>query len=256
MLHLNVNKNVKIIDKNNSCIITDFDHTLTKPNSKTIWGIISDNPFVPDEYNQECKKNFDYFRTLELSNILKIDDKKRFMDEWVKRHIELFKKYHISLDTLNKIILNENDIFLRNDIKKFLFDMYNNNIPVVIISSGFKYMIELYLAKNKCYYKNITVISNEFETERGIISNIITPYINSANKGDINLDFIKKEKGISFGDQLEDLNMGSNLDLCRVAFLNNHDESFSIFRNKFDILLTGDSSVSDVTKLLIKDYKK
>ena len=68
-------------------------------------------------------------------------------------------------------------------------------------------------------------LANEFETEKGIISNIITPYINSANKGDVDISFIKRKTGIMFGDQLEDLNMGSNLDLCRVAFLNNHENS-------------------------------
>ena len=147
----------------------------------------------------------------------------RLYDEEVQKVIALHSK--VNPELLNKIILSENDIFLRDDIKEFLLDMYNNNIPVIIISSGFKYMIELYLAKNKSYYKNITILANEFETEKGIISNIITPYINSANKGDVDISFIKRKTGIMFGDQLEDLNMGSNLDLCRVAFLNNHENS-------------------------------
>ena len=61
---------------------------------------------------------------------------------------------NISLDTLNKIVLNENDIFLRDDVYEFLYDMYKLNIPVYIISSGFSNMIKLYLEKTStnCLY--------------------------------------------------------------------------------------------------------
>ena len=252
MLHLSVNKIIKQIPADKTFILTDFDYTLTKKDSKTIWGIISDNPYVDPMYDIECMKNYNYYRKIELDPKISTNDKKVYMDEWVNKHIELFKKYHISLDTLNKIVLNENDIFLRDDVYEFLYEMHHLNIPVYIISSGFTNLIKLYLEKNNCYFDNINIIANSFLIDNNIISGIKKPYINSANKEDIDLSFINRTYGISFGDQLEDLNVGKNMNITHVAFLNDHEASLSSFLFNFDVLLTGDTSFKETAKLLIK----
>lgn len=255
MIYFNINKNIKGITKDKKFVLTDFDHTLTTPDSKTIWGIISHNKYVNPSYTKDTNELYNFFRKLELSDKLSLKQKQEFMNLWIEKHIELFKKYHVNLKIIDNSILLDDSIFLRKDASLFLKYLNDQNIPVVIISSGFKYLIQKYLEKNKCMYPNIKIIANEFLTDNNYIVDIKKPYINSANKDIIDLSCFNDYDGISFGDQIEDLNMGKGLNLCHVGFLNNHEQFLASFRNKFDILLTDDSSFLDVSNILFYENK-
>ena len=55
-----------IIDYDNFYVVTDFDRTITKGNSKTSWSILASSDLVPKEYVKERQELYDYYRPIEI----------------------------------------------------------------------------------------------------------------------------------------------------------------------------------------------
>ena len=71
---------------------------------------------------------------------------------------------------------------IRDGAKEFLLQMYNLNIPVIIISCSLKNVIKEYLKFNNCYYNNIYIYSNYYDIKDNDQNDIyeVTPH--SKNK--------------------------------------------------------------------------
>ena len=135
----------------NSCIVTDFDYTLTDYSSYSSIGVFSN--YLCDEYVNN-KKLIDK-RVFNTS----LDMTSELYYLW-KEKILLLHKY-ASMEVVNKIVSDDNFV-LRNEMINLLTYAYDHSIDVYIISSGCKEIIEAVLRKNKINYKNIEIISNSF----------------------------------------------------------------------------------------------
>ncbi len=103
--------------------------------------------------------------------------------------MELLEKRKFSEEIVKKSV-EETDLHLRDGTKEFFDKMYEINVPVIIISSGIKNVVQEYLKFNNCFHSNVHIYSNFFdmsESRRHIYN--VTPY----NKNKISFsDDLKK----------------------------------------------------------------
>ena len=76
------------------------------------------------------------------------------MKKWYQQNIEILKQFNITRDM---IIESAKYLSFRYGTKDFLKDMYENRIPVVIISAGVGDIIEQVLINEKSNYDNIYI---------------------------------------------------------------------------------------------------
>lgn len=234
--------------KERTFVISDFDRTITTSNSSTSWSIFNNSNLVDDGFKIDSKRLYDYYRKIELDQTISILDKKRYMNEWTVEEVKLFSKYNINKKRFYEIIDESNGLVLRKDFVHFCNQLLKLDIRLYIVSGGIQDSIEYSLERNNISTNNIVIISNKLKFDRenivGIDGNIIT----SCNKDDICLPIGFDEHGLLFGDIKEDKKMGHNYDTYDIGFMENNAS--------FDMTLTGDSSFSDVCKIMIKGYKK
>ena len=96
----------------------------------------------------------------------------------------------------------------------------------------------------------MSIISNHLEFTNDLVSGITGEVIHSCNKNIISLPIRDDEHGILFGDLPGDRLIGEKYDTIDVAFSNNMN--IEEYNKIFDIVLTGNSSFTNVGKLLIK----
>ena len=140
------------------CVVTDFDRTITSGDSNSSWGVISKSNLVSLEYLKDRTDLYNYYRPIEIDENIEYIQKNKLMIEWWNKHIELFKKYKFSKEIINEVANNSEAMILRQGSKEFLKQLYEKDIPVIIISAGIGNFIESFLKKNNCYYKNIIII--------------------------------------------------------------------------------------------------
>lgn len=238
-------------------ILTDFDRTITSGDSNSSWGILSGNNFN-EEYEKERKKLHNYYRPLEIDSNISFEEKNKLMEEWWIKHINLLIKYKISEDIVKNALNDNNLMKFRKGAKDFLKNMYERNIPVIIISAGIGNFIEQFLIKNNCYYKNIYIISNFIKFENNIAVGIKGNIIHSFNKNEISItkeikEVIKnKTYNIVFGDTIGDSFM-SNEKSLKIGFLDEKiEENLNDYKNNFNIVCTNNTSYEDLFNELKK----
>ena len=141
--------------------------------------------------------------------------------------------------------------------------MNENDIPVIILSAGIGNVIEKFLRDNKCYYKNMLIISNFIVfDEDGNMKKFDNDMIHSLNKnikGKIPHEFEekirKRTQRLVLGDLIEDKNMvdvKEGKEIISVGFLNkNIAENLKIYKEKFDIVLTNEDANFDVVEKIL-----
>lgn len=204
---------IPIKDLENLYVISDFDRTITSGSSKTSWSILANSNLLPHSYASERKKLYEYYRPIEISDTVDYEYKLEMMREWYQKHIELFIKYQITEKIFNEAATNFKIMEFRPYAKEFIKFLYNNQIPLIIISAGIGNFIESFLKENNCYYDNIYIISNKVIFKDGMAVGIGENIIHSLNKNEIPfpsniLEKIKNRNNvILLGDQISDLNM-------------------------------------------------
>lgn len=237
-------------------VLADFDRTLTRQDSSTCWGLLEESPYVDPRYAKASLDIYHYYRPIEIDPSIPFLEKSRIMEKWFREVADLLNKYHIYEETIEKIFLNSNGLKLRRDTKHFLRRMDELNIPVVIVSAGIGNFIEKYLSMEGCLHKNITIHSNFLIYEKGRIVGIEEPILHSLNKSTISYPELDgRKKGLLFGDQIEDKEMGKHLDTITVGFCDTSSHNLEDFKKEFDVVLTEESSYEQVAKTYIKRYK-
>ncbi len=245
------------LDPKETFVLTDFDRTLTEHDSSTCWGLLEESPYVDQGYAKESLDIYHYYRPIEVDQTIPFADKSAIMEKWFREVALLLSKYHIYEETIEKIFTNSNGLKLRRDVKPFLGRMNELGIPVVIVSAGIGNFIEKYLASEGCLFDNVTIHSNYLIYEGGRIVGVKEPILHSLNKSMLTYPEIgSKRKGLLFGDQIEDKEMGKHVDTISVGFCDTNMHSLKEFKREFDVVLTGDSSYEQVAKTYIKRYKK
>lgn len=161
----------------------------------------------------------------------------------------------------NEIIKDEvkdTKLELRDGAKEFLLQMYNLNIPVIIISCSLKNVIKEYLKLNNCYYNNIFIYSNYYDIEDNGKNDIyeVTPHSKNRITFSKELNEIIKTRDyvLLFGDIVDDVNMISKDKLnstITVGFLDKKiEENLKNYNDNFDIVLTDNSSFNELDEVI------
>ena len=247
MIYINRPINVEKI----KFILCDFDRTISISNSPTSWGIFSTSQFTSPNFKEETMHLYDMYRPIETDHYLSLAEKKRVMYRWTNEQVMLFSKYDISYDDYLNICYNDNGIILRHDFSNFVHEMYELGISIHIISAGLFEPIKCKLERSDALLPNVDIISNHVRhDENRKITGISGKTITSMNKDEV-LGISSDEQGILFGDLPADKLMATNLKTIDVGFANSSYD-IPVFNKEFDITLTGKSSFTSVSKILIK----
>jgi len=253
-------------------VVTDFDRTLTKDfvdgmKSSTSWAQFRNQHIFDEDYYKKAHEMFDYYRPFEVSRIMSFEEKNKKMKEWWEKHLSLLVEKGITKQIIKEVV-ERGRIILRKGAKKFLKNMYEKGIPVVIISSGIGNMITEVLRKEECFYDNIQIISNFFkwdENDKGIDFQR-KPIIHSLNKHEVAVknspgyEKIKNRRNVLLlGDNIDDLKMVESFDYSNLicfGFLNEKiEEDIEGFKNNFDVVLLNDGDMEEVNEIVKKLIK-
>jgi cytosolic 5'-nucleotidase 3 len=249
-------------------VVSDFDRTLTKGltgegkrTAIVIFQLRSDSKYLGEEYSKKAYELFDIYHPIEMDNSISLDEKKKKMYEWWRRHFDLIASVGLTKSLIEKVV-KEKPLQFRNGSSDFVKILYAKDIPLVIMSAAPGNMLIEYLKKEELMLSNVSVISNRYKFDRsGNAVEIIEPIIHTFNKTEISLhDFslfkkIEKRKNvILLGDSLGDVGMVEGFDydnLIKIGFYNQgEDEGLDDYRKNFDVVILNDGDMSFVNKSL------
>lgn len=237
-------------------VLIDFDKTLTTSDSDSSVGTIPN--FLGGECLKKRTKNFEYYRPIELDYNLSKQEKLKLMKEWAEKSFSLIAEY--ATENIVKETAKVANLNLRKGAKEFLYKMYQNNIPVIIMSAGVGNIINEFMLNEKILHDNITIVSNFFEFNNKACIDI-DKIMFTSNK---EYSRIPKElrnkieecnKILLFGDIVEDIRMINKEQLYKtltIGFLDyNIEENLKMYNENFDIVLSNESSFELIIKKFI-----
>lgn len=246
----------KFNNLNNYFVITDFDRTLTTAESEPTMGVIPQ--YLGGECLEKRTKIYEHYRPLELDYTIEENRKQQIMKEWAKESFTLLSKY-ITKESIKNALLDA-DLYLRPGAKEFLQEMNNNDVPVIIMSSGIGNIVKSFLEKENCMFNNIKIVSNFFEFNNGITTINMNNIMATSNKEysripeKIRNQIEEREKALVFGDLIEDIKMIDKEKLQNTltfGFLDeNAEQNLERYKENFDIILTGNDNFNTVRKIL------
>ena len=259
MKYINHEKKLNSIKlrKNNFYVLIDFDRTITRAKSISAWRVLYYSDLLGENFREKYTEIHD---KTELNENETNEAKQKAFEKRFATYMNLLKECHFNKDILKKAV-EKTDLKLREGAKDFLKKMHENNIPVIIISSSLKNVIEEYLRQQNAYFDNIYIYANSYDmngVEEKNVTNI-TPY--NKNKIEFSEELKKciqgKENILLLGDIINDINMVSSKTLNRtitVGFLENDiEKNLEAYRQNFDIVLTNQASFKEVFELI--DFK-
>lgn len=206
---------------------------------------------------------YNIYRPIEIDYTISFDEKNKAMEKWYKSVMNLYLEYGITDEKIKESVQSSNVEF-RQGAKELLKDMYENNVPVIILSAGIGNVIEEVLKLKECYFGNIKIISNFIKfDENGKMKELPKSIIHSLNKnltGNISSrlenELQKRGNYLLVGDLIEDKKMVDKKDWDRtisIGFLDfKIEENLKVYRDNFDIVLTPDDADFKVVKEIIK----
>ena len=234
-------------------ILTDFDRTITDNKSEVSWGILSKCSFVPEGYVKDREKIHNFYRQIELDEQMDKELKNKYMEKWGLDHLNLFVKHKITKEMIEKATQNLEIMKFRKGAEKFLKNMHDKNIPVIILSAGIGNFIVNFLKQNNCDYDNVYVISNFLNFEDNIASGIKGDMLHSFNKNEDNFkekinNIIKdRSKVIVLGDSTYDAKMTNKKDALKIGFLDEKiEENMEAYKKTFDIVCVNNVSFDEL----------
>ncbi|MFH0819797.1 MAG: hypothetical protein V1892_02075 [bacterium] len=249
-------------------ILADFDRTLTKAfvagkETPSLLSILRSGNLLTADYTKKAIALFEKYHPIEVDQNIPLAKRKKEMQKWWTTHFKLLIKTGLKLKDVKRVI-DSGKIQFRKGALQFFDLLYRFKIPLVVMSaSGLgTESISMYFKNKKRLYPNIYIISNSLKwSQRGKIIGVKKPIIHSLNKDETMVKnfpvykIIKKRKNvILLGDNLSDIGMikGFRYDnLIKIGFLNkNVKENLKNYRKNFDIVITKDSEMTFVNKLL------
>lgn len=265
MRYVNEEKISKInLTKTNFYVAIDFDKTITASNSEDSWA--SSGKLLGEEFKEKLYELYYKYGPIEQDYKISFEEKYKAMDEWYYGCMNLYYKYGLTQEKLNKSIDMSNIIF-RKGAQEFLHRMYINNIPVIILSAGIGNVIVKFLKDNNCYYNNMHIISNFIPfDENGNIKEYEGELIHTLNKtmeGKITPELAKETDGREYrlllGDFVEDKKMIPSYEwknTISVGFLSKKiEENVEVYRQNFDVVLTQEDATFDVVDEIVLETK-
>ncbi|MBT4604682.1 hypothetical protein HOC01_03515 [archaeon] len=247
-------------------IVTDFDKTLTQAYVSgdrfvSSYQRIRDSGLLGDEYLSKSKALKEKYYPIEIDTKISFELKYQKMQEWWEKHWGILVKYGMRKDMIKRLVTDKT-LKLRDGIAMFFRRLMEENIPILILSSGQGDVIKMKLKQTGLMSKNVHLIANFFEfDENGKAIGHSTPMITSVNKNETNVkehsyyESVKKRSNvILLGDGLGDLGMAAGLEhdeVLSIGFLNDRvDERLEAFKKGYDVILLGDPNFKYVNDLL------
>ncbi len=266
MIYINNEKKIKElkqkISKDNICVFLDYDKTITSSESEDSWASTANRKVMGQEISNDLDKLYEKYGPIEFDYSMNEKEREKSIIEWYDKCMDLYYTYHLTEQKLKQSIENSK-LILREGVKDFLFKLYKNNVPVIILSAGIGNVIEQSLKQEECYFENIQVISNFIKfDENGNMIKFCDNMIHSLNKnidksGDLQLKekIEAKEYRMVIGDLVEDIHMMGEYpesESLKIGFLNkNVTENLEIYNKNFDIVLTQENNFYDIEKYMI-----
>jgi len=248
-------------------VLADFDRTITygldsedKRTATVISQLRSSPKYLGKDYMQGANELFDIYHPIEISTI-PLEEKQKKMYEWWKKHFDLISKVGLTKELIKRVV-RERPLRFRKGAREFLSFLNENNIPLIFMSATSGDMLIEYLKQSNLLFSNVYVISNLYEFDSGGKAlKVKEPIVHTFNKTEFSLvghsvyDKIKSRKNVLLlGDSLGDAGMIEGFDydnLIKIGFLNeNVDERLKLFKEHFDVVLTGDQDFSFINSLI------
>lgn len=250
-------------------ILADFDKTLTKAFSAwkirpSLISALRSEWYLWEEYSKKAYELFNYYNPIEINPNISLEEKKKEMTSWWNKHLDLLVKSKLHKKDIEKII-DSWVVEFRDWVKEFLEFLSKNNIPLIVISANWLWTdsIKMYFEKQKALTNNVKIISNEFVWDNNW--NAVwydNRVIHVFNKDETILrefpeihNLVEDRKNvILLWDSLWDPAMIEGFEyenLLKVWFLNEkEDELLEIYKNNYDVVLTGDNDALFLNNLL------
>ena len=261
MKYINTNKiNQLEINKDNVCVVLDFDRTITSEESTDSWD--ASGRILGKEFKEEMQKYYEKYRPIELDYTMSEYNKERHMEDWYSECMNLYYIYKLTKEKMEKSIKESNLIFQKG-AKEFIQKLIKLDIPTIILSAGIGNTIKQFLKENECLSENIYIISNFIKFDnKGNMKKFDDNIIHSMNKtmkGKLPSKFRKlvKERKyrILVGDIIEDIKMVEKKEwrnTLKIGFLNNKEENLEKYKINFDIVLTKEDATFETIDKNIK----
>lgn len=265
MIYKNIKKDLKI-NQNNTYVVIDFDKTITSYKSTDSWAASANPSTVDSRLMEEMNKLYEKYRPIEMDYSISKEEKLKAMETWYSECMDLYYKYNLTKEQMQKSIQSSNVKF-RKGAKELLQLLYNENIPVIVLSAGIGNTIKQFLKDNNCLFDNMYIISNfiEFDENGKVKKFDNSKMVHSLNKtmnGHLTKKFEEKIKErkykILIGDLIEDIKMVNERQrdtTLRIGILNEemeNQQNLKLYQENFDIILTGNEDLEEIIKKLIK----
>jgi len=218
-----------------------------------------------------------HYYPLEVDPTLSLEEKTKFMVEWVSKAHKLLIDNHLSRDNIDNAVkkaVEEFTVALRTNTPEFFALAAAHSVPTLIFSAGIADVLERILKRGlKEEYSNVFVVSNRCNfADDGNIQSFVEPYIHVFNKkaqAYLDTPYFKlpnlheRTNLLLFGDSLGDVTMADGTGVCednilRVGFLNDRPERLEQYLQVYDLVILDDpgfdvplgllSSICDGTK--------
>ena len=255
-------------------VISDFDRTITYglsgegKRTATVISQLRANPkYLGEGYQKEAYRLFDIYHPIEVDESVELEEKKKKMHEWWKKHFELIAKSGLTEEIIKKVA-KENLLKFRKGSLEFVSFLNEHKVPLVFMSAAPGDMLIEYLKQNGLMTKNVYVVSNRYKFDsKGRAIKIQEPIIHTFNKTEITLEnypvfnIIKGRKNVLLlGDSLGDVGMiegFSYKNLIKIGFLNDEvEKNLQDYKKTFDVVLLNDCSIYYANGILREIAKK
>lgn len=258
-----------------TCIVTDFDGTLTQyfdHNGKSRPSIISllyNEWMLEEDYTQQAQAMQKHYIVIEHDASLSFEIRQAAMEEWWTKHKELLMQKWLNYKHLEHIT-TMNRIVMRPGTDTLLQKSHELNIPVVIFSaSGIGVdSIQLLLKHWNVLLPNISIVSNKlYRWETGEMIWYSKPVIHSLNKTEAvlreNAEYKElyqtlqtKHNIIVIWDGIGDTNMVERHDdrtVLTVGLCNDKvEERISHYEKIFDMVITHDDGFEELIDVIFQ----
>ncbi len=243
-------------------ILSDFDRTLTYhfvdgKKRPSIVSVLRSEWYLWEEYSKKAYQLFDTYHPIEIDPNISIKMKKEKILEWWTKHLELKVESKLHKDDISKVS-NSWIIRLRKGVKELFWILDEKNIPLVIITANGLWVdsISSYLDYEKCNYKNIHIVWNQFEFwEDWFATGFKNAIVHVFNKDETVLELFpeihkkieNRKNVILLWDSLWDVGMIEWFEyknLLKIGFLNDkQDELLEKYLENYDLVVTWDRDI-------------
>ncbi len=260
---------VSKMTKANLVVVADFSKTFTTAfidgeKSDSSWSQVRKQGHLGEDYKDQSEELFSMYKPIEDDDSVSEQVKVEALSQWWREHLELLVRHGMS-KSIASAIVSSGKIQYRKGVKEFLQKLNDENIPLIIFSSGLGNLVEASLEHEKLFLPNIEIVSNFLEyDEDGVACGYQSQTIvHTSNKAHVDLRntssgrfFDEPRDVLLLGDSLDDLGMTSNIDvneIIKIGFLNyDKEEYLDEFTKSFDVVVTDDGDFSVVNEIMEK----